>query len=363
MTDIAFFLVSLDGGGAEKVMLSLAGGFAEQGFKVDIVVAILKGEYLSLISPKVRLIDLKSQRLIGSLPGLVSYLKQNRPKTLISALEDPNTIAIVAKKLAGVPTSVILTLHNHLSRATQYSSNLKGRLIPLFARLILPMADGVVAVSQGVAEDAAKMSKLPLTRIRVIYNPIFTEDLLAKFREPVDCPWLMDNQTSLILGVGRLTAQKDFPTLIRAFALVRQQCSARLMILGQGEDLIGLQDLVTDLNLGEDVIFPGFVLNPYAYMTKASLFVLSSIFEGFGNVLVEVMLAGVPVVSTDCESGPAEILANGQYGNLVAVGDVNGLAAAMVATLKNPIDPNVLQARGQEFSLAAALSSYQEIFK
>ena len=228
---------------------------------------------------------------------------------------------------------------------------------------VRPPAKGVVAVSQGVAEDAAKMSKLPLNRIKVIYNPIFTEDLSAKFHEPVDCPWLMDRQTSLILGVGRLTAQKDFPTLIRAFALVRQQCSARLMILGQGEDLIGLQDLVKDLNLGEDVIFPGFVINPYAYMAKASLFALSSIFEGFGNVLVEAMLAGVPVVSTDCESGPAEILASGKYGNLVAVGDVNGLAAAMVATLKNPIDPNVLQARGQEFSLAAALSSYQEIFK
>ena len=121
MTDIAFFLVDLGGGGAEKVMLSLAGGFAEQGFKVDVIVAILKGEYLSLISPKVRLIDLKSQRLLGSLPGLTNYLKQNRPKTLISALEDPNTIAIIAKKLAGVSTSVILTLHNHLSRATDRS--------------------------------------------------------------------------------------------------------------------------------------------------------------------------------------------------------------------------------------------------
>jgi glycosyltransferase involved in cell wall biosynthesis len=361
MTDITFFLVNLDGGGAEKVMLSLAGGFAQQGLKVDVVVAILEGEYLSLISPKVRLVNLNSKRLISSLPALVGYLKRERPQVLISALEDPNTIAVIAKRLAGVSTAVILTVHNQLSRAAQYAPNLKGKLTPLFVRLFYPWADRIVAVSQGVAEDAAKISKFPLERISVIYNPIFTDDLLTKFDQPVDVPWLIDRQVPIILGIGRLTKQKDFPTLIRAFALIQQQCAARLMILGQGEDLTSLQDLVKELNLEASVTFAGFVTNPYAYISKSSLVVLSSIFEGFGNVLVEAMLAGTPVVSTDCESGPAEILANGKYGNLVAVGDVRGLANAMLQTIEHPLDPELLRQRGKEFSLASALAKYQDL--
>jgi glycosyltransferase involved in cell wall biosynthesis len=360
MTDIAFFLVNLYGGGAEKVMINLANGFAEKGMKVDLVVAILEGEYLSLISPKVRLIDSKSSRLISSLPSLVNYLKQNRPQVLISALEDPNTIAVIAKRLAGVSTSVILTVHNHLSRAYKQSKDFKSKLTPLFVRLFYPWADGIVAVSQGVAEDAAKMSNLPLDKVKVIYNPIFTDDLIEKFDQPVNHPWFLEDKIPVILGVGRFTKQKDFPTLIRAFALVQKQCSARLMILGQGDDLPSLQALVTELSLEENVCFPGFVPSPYAYMKQSTLFVLSSIFEGFGNVLVEAMLAGTPVVSTDCESGPAEILADGKYGHLVAVGDVQGLATAMIKTLENPLDSQLLRARGQEFSLEAALTKYQQ---
>jgi glycosyltransferase involved in cell wall biosynthesis len=360
MTDIAFFLVNLNGGGAEKVMLSLAGGFAEKGLKVDLVVAILEGEYLSLVSPKVRLINLKSSRLISSLPSLVNYLRKNRPKTLISALEDPNTIAIIAKRLAGVSTSVILTVHNHLSRASQRSKNLKGKFTPLFVRLFYPWAGGIVAVSQGVADDAAQLSKLPSEQIKVIYNPIFTDELIPKFHEPVEHPWFAENQPPVVLGVGRLTPQKDFPTLIRAFALVQKHFSARLMILGQGDELAMLQALVQELGLEKNVCFPGFVANPYAYMAQASLVVLSSIFEGFGNVLVEAMLAGTPVVSTNCESGPAEILDNGKYGHLVAVGDVQGLAKAMINTLENPLDSELLRQRGQEFSLESALASYQK---
>jgi glycosyltransferase involved in cell wall biosynthesis len=363
MTDIAFFLVNLNGGGAEKVMLSLASGFAEKGLKVDLVVAILEGEYLSLVSPQVRLIDLKSSRLISSLPSLISYLRQNRPQVLISALEDPNTIAVIAKRLARVSTSVILTVHNHLSRASKQSKNLKGKLIPFFVRLFYAWADGIVAVSQGVAEDAAKISNLPLDKIQVIYNPIFTNDLIEKFAQPVNHPWFLQDQPPVILGVGRLTKQKDFPTLIRAFALVQKQYSARLMILGQGEDLSSLQALVAELGLEENVCFPGFVPNPYSYMKQASLCVLSSIFEGFGNVLVEAMLAGTPVVSTDCESGPAEILADGKYGDLVAVGDFESLATAMINNLKNPLDSQLLQKRGQEFSLEAALKKYEQLLK
>jgi glycosyltransferase involved in cell wall biosynthesis len=361
MTDIAFFLVNLDGGGAEKVMLSLASGFAEKGLKVDLVLVKLTGEYLSLISPKVRVVNFAHPRLITSLPLLVKYLKQNRPRLLISALEDPNTLAIIAKILARVPTRVVVTIHNHLTRYSTQSKELKRKLTPLFTRWLFPFADEIVAVSQGVADDAAKVSRLAPAKIKTIYNPIFTTDLLAKFQEPVDCDWLLDDRFPVILGVGRLSKQKDFATLIRAIAIVRKQYPVRLIILGQGEELPYLTSLVTELDLINDVAFLGFVANPYAYMSKAKMLVMSSVYEGFGNVLVEGMLAGIPVVSTNCESGPSEILADGKYGNLADVGDPHGLATAIIDTLNNPPDLDLLRKRGQEFSLEAALEKYHQL--
>jgi glycosyltransferase involved in cell wall biosynthesis len=174
--------------------------------------------------------------------------------------------------------------------------------------------------------------------------------------------WFLDLQISVILAVGRLSKEKDFPSLIRAFALVKQQYPVKLIILGQGDELLALEELVRELELVDDVAFPGFVTNPYSYMSKAKMLVMTSIYEGFGNVLVEAAIAGTPVVATNCESGPAEILEDGKYGELVAVGDVPGLAAAMISTLKNPRNPDRLKQRGQEFSLEAALTKYQQLF-
>jgi glycosyltransferase involved in cell wall biosynthesis len=362
MIDIAFFLVDLGGGGAEKVMLSLAGGFAEQGLKVDLVLVKLKGDYRSLISPKVRVINFAHPRLITSLPLLINYLKQNRPKVLVSALEDANTISIVAKILARVPTRVIVSVHNPLNFVEPGRSQLKQKLTPLFIRWLFPFADEIVSVSQGVGDNIAQITGLPRDRITLIYNPIYTPELLKKFDDPVDRSWFLDRQISVILGVGRLSKEKDFPTLIRAFALVKQQYPVKLVILGQGEELISLEDLVKELKLVDDVIFPGFVSNPYAYMSKAKMLVMTSLYEGFGNVLVEALIPGTPVVSTNCESGPGEILADGKYGDLVAVGDVSGLAAAMINTLEHPRDAELLRQRGREFSLASALIKYQQLF-
>jgi glycosyltransferase involved in cell wall biosynthesis len=363
MTDVAFFLRDLGGGGAEKAMLNLACGFAEQGLKVDLVLVKYEGDYLSNISPKVNLVKLNQRRLSMSLPSLVSYLRKVQPKVLISTLDDPNTIALLAKKLANVPTRVIITVQTHITQGTQMANNKVKEIIGLLSvRWFYSWADEIVAVSQGVAEDAAYISGLPLEKIKYIYNPIFSSNLLDKYHEPVTHPWFVDKQFPVILGVGRLEPQKDFPTLIHAFALVRQKYPARLVILGQGRQLSNFKTLVQELKLEDDVDFPGFVDNPHAYMAQANLFVLSSIFEGFGNVLVEAMIAGTPVVSTDCESGPAEILGNGQYGKLVKVGDVQGLADAMLSTLDSPTDPELLRQRGSEFSLDAALSQYKQLF-
>jgi glycosyltransferase involved in cell wall biosynthesis len=195
-------------------------------------------------------------------------------------------------------------------------------------------ADGIVAVSNGVAKDVAALAHLPRQRIRVISNPVLTEELLRKAKEPVNHPWLAPNQPPVVLGVGRLVIEKDFLTLVRAFAQVRHQRPARLVILGEGDQRRHLEALSRDLGVDEDVCFAGYQENPYAYMARAQVFVLTSTYEGFGLVLAEAMATGVPIVSTDCESGPREILRDGRYGTLVPVGSVEALAAAIVAKLE-----------------------------
>lgn len=359
MTDLTFFLMDLDGGGAERVMINLASGFAEQGLKVDLVLVKAEGPYLSQLSPKVRVVKLESSRLILSLPSLVSYLKQERPPVLISALEDTNFVALCAKKIAGVSTKVVVTVHNHLSRESQNATQLKRRLTPQFVKFFYPWADSIVGVSQGVAENLVDLG-LPKEKIKVIYNPIVTPELNKKLQESIDHPWFSPGQPPVILGVGRLEKQKDFPTLIKAFAQLKSH-PARLMILGEGSERSNLEELVQKLDISEKVAFPGFVPNPYAYMAKAKILVLSSAWEGFGNVLVEAMAAGTSVVSTDCESGPAEILANGKYGKLVAVGNSDGMAKAIAQALLEPPEVEIIKKRADNFTLEKALTEYKKM--
>ena len=232
--------------------------------------------------------------------------------------------------------------------------------MPWLMKIFYPRADGVVAVSKGVADDLARVIKLPRQRITVIYNPVVTPELLQKAQEPIDRPWFRPGEPPVILGVGRLTRAKDFPTLIRAFALVRKEHPARLIILGDGEERHELEELSRKLGIAGDVDMPGFVDNPFSYMRRSAVFVLSSAWEGFGNVLVEAMACGCPVISTDCPSGPVEILENGKYGKIVAVGDAVELAAAMAATLDAPKSPNVAQ-RAQNFGVEQAVERYLKV--
>ncbi|MFB2938669.1 glycosyltransferase [Aerosakkonemataceae cyanobacterium BLCC-F154] len=362
MVDLAIFLMDLGGGGAERVMINLAHGFAECKLNVDLVLVKPEGPYLSQISPQINLVHLKSSRLILSLPSLVRYLEENQPKVLLSALEDTNFVALWARKLANVSTKVVVTVHNHLSQEAENATSFKRRMTPTLVKWFYPLADRVIAVSEGVAKNLIELG-VPSEKTTWIYNPIVSKEMLEKLQEPVSHPWLLPNQPPVILGVGRLTKQKDFATLIRAFAQVKQEYPAKLIILGEGNEQKNLTNLVLELNLTEDVVFPGFVANPYSYMAHASVLVLSSAWEGFGNVLVEAMAAGTPVVSTDCESGPAEILAQGKYGKLVPVGNVESMAQAILTTLKNPPNSNILKQRSEDFSLTNAIIKYQEVLK
>lgn len=331
--DIAIFLRCLYGGGAERVMLNLARHFLEQQLTVDMVVAFSAGSLTEQLPPEIRLIDLNARSKLAILPKLVKYLQQEHPKTMLAALHYPCEIALLAKRIAGISTRVVVSEHNHLSQEAKRIPQLSVRLTPLAARIFYPWADGIVAVSQGVAEDLAKVTRIPKERIDLIYNPVLTPDVLSKAKAPVNHPWFQPGEPPVILAVGRLYPQKDYPTLIRAFAQVRQVLPSRLVILGEGPEAANLNTLINELGLEENVGLLGFVNNPYAYMERAAVFVLSSAWEGFGNVLVEALAVGTPVVSTNCESGPAEILADGKYGDLTPVGDSNKMAEAILNVL------------------------------
>jgi glycosyltransferase involved in cell wall biosynthesis len=266
----------------------------------------------------------------------VRYLRREKPLALLSTLDHANIVALWAKRLSGSQARIVVRVTSTITFSSNNASSLRGRLVPWLIRCFYLKADGIVAVSKGVAQDLSRNFGIPAERIKVIYNPAVTPELFKRAKEPVEHPWFAPGQPPVILGVGRLTKAKNFPTLIRAFALVRRQRPARLMILGEGEERPRLEALVKELGLEEDVALPGFIDNPYAYMARAGVFVLSSAWEGLPYVLIQSMACGCPVVSTDCPSGPAEILENGKYGPLVPVGDVEVLAEAILNSMKTP---------------------------
>ena len=354
---LALYLPSLRGGGAERVMVTLANGFAERGHAVDLVLAKAEGPYLPEVARKVRIVDLGARRVVSSLPGLVRYLRRERPRAMLSALNHANVIALLARRLADVPTRLVVSEHSHLSSSLNGAPNRRGRLMPGFMRRTYPWADGVVAVSAGVADDLAQAISLPRQRIAVVYNPVATDELLARAEAPLDHPWFAPGEPPVVLSVGRLTVQKDFGVLLSAFAKLRARRPARLMILGEGELRPELESLAQQLGIDADVALPGFRDNPYAYMRRAAVFVLSSRFEGLPNALIQAMACGTPVVSTDCPSGPAEILQDGQWGRLVPVGDVELMAMAISVTLDNKVHPDV-SSRANHFNEKRSIEKY-----
>jgi len=361
---IALFIPSLRGGGAEGMMVNLARGLVERDFAVDLVVAKAEGPYLSRVGGRVRLIDLGCRRTLRALPGLARYLRRERPAALLSAMDHANVVALLARGLARVPTRVVVSVRTTHSAVLQQAHDAKRKLVmPFLIRRCYPWADGVVAISQGVAADLVETMGIRRESVRVIYNPVVTPDLERQAAEPVDHPWFAPGELPVILGVGRLTAAKDFPLLLRAFDRVRRECAVRLVILGEGEQRPHLERLVRELDLEQCVRLPGFVDNPYAYMSRAAVFVLSSAWEGFSNVVAEALACGTPVVSTDCPHGPAEILEGGKHGRLVPVGDTERLAEAIVATLAAPPDREAVRQRGRVFSLERSVTEYLAVLE
>jgi glycosyltransferase involved in cell wall biosynthesis len=342
-------------------MLKLAGAFAGSGLNVDLVLAAAEGPYLSQVPPDVRVVDLAAARVLTSLPGLVRYLRRHRPAALLSAMEHANLIALAARGIARVPARVVVSIRITVSQDWRRGQSLRGRMAIACAGHFYRAAQGVVAVSDGVADDFANVTGFRRSSIRTIYNPVVTSGFSALAESPVNDPWFAVGEPPVVLGVGRLTTQKDFPTLLHAFARVRSQRPARLLILGEGDKRTELEALAQQLGLTSDVRLPGYVDNPYAYMRRCAVFVLSSAYEGLPNALIEAMASGAPVVSTDCPSGPAEILERGRYGCLVPIGDADAMAQAILTTLQNAPDTASTRHRAKMFSLEASARQYLDL--
>ncbi len=399
---LALLLPDLNGGGVQRVTLNLAHAFLNQGVRVDLLLCRPQGHLLSECAAGLQIVPLqkrawsqlklpfhlqhqgltlstywhllvrreKAARQLDYLDSLADYLQRHRPQVMLSAGVYLNLLAVLARRMSQTATRLVLTEHSHFSHGKPRKVQRSQRLTPIMARLY-PQADQLVAVSQGVADDLATVLQLPRSRFLTPHNPTLSPDVFSRLRASVDHPWFAEHEPLVLLTVGRLGVQKDFETLFQAVALVRQQRPVRLMVIGD----LGVQkspwgrqqrqqnvhQMIADLDLTPHVALLGYQTNPLAYMKKAAVFVLSSRFEGLPGVLLEALAAGCPIVSTDCPSGPSEILDHGRYGRLVPVGDAPALAAAIADTLNEPRRGAELQERAAHYDFDGAIRAYEGI--
>jgi len=350
-------------GGIGHVMINLINGFAASGLSVDLLIANRNSPHLGEIDQRVNIVEIGEPFFRSCIPKAVDYLKSACPDWVISNREKSHRYLVLARWLAGSKTQLAFRIGNSLEETLKKRHHLKRLLRHKLIRWSYAKADLIIVNSRGLSDDVQNYAGVENWRIRVLNNPTFHEDVLLQARAKVDHPWLADNCVPVLLGVGRLTRQKDFPTLIQAFAQVVRERPARLIILGEGNDRDSLQALVEHLGLEDRVDMPGYVVNPFAFMARAKLFVLSSAWEGSPNVLIQALSIGCPVVATDCPEGPREILRNGSVAPLVEIGDVPGMAAAIRQVLDNPADCKTLQRAAAPFEVKRAVAAYLDVLQ
>ena len=362
---IAVILPNLQGGGAERVALNLANDWAACGNQVEFVLMEARGEFLDFLHPAVSIHSLGCKRFRQIPFLLTNYLRQRQPEVTIVHMWPLTSIGVLAWYLAGKPGKLFVCEHTTLSYHVKCELSVPLLLVRGILRLTHRRATAVVAVSHGSAMDLASLAWMPLQRVDVIFNPVVAAGMLAlpdrpniKFRETF---WGGTFRTHL-LSVGSLKAVKNYRLLLRAFAKIAIDLDASLVILGDGLLRAVIEQDVKDLCLHGRVQLPGFHADPTPFYQSADLFVLSSDFEGFANVVVEALACGTPVVSTDCPHGPAEILEQGRYGELVPVGDVSALSDGIRRAFSRPWDREALQRRAQDFSIPKQAQAYLDLF-
>jgi glycosyltransferase involved in cell wall biosynthesis len=357
---LAIYIPDLSGGGLERLQLDLAPLFIGAGLEVTFLLGTARGALLTQVPAEAQVVPLNAARQLMALLPIVRYLRRARPDILLVHTEHAAIISLWARAIARSATRVVVCQHNTAS-AQSRRKRWQFRILLVLFRLFLDWADRIVAVSAGVADDLVASCGIARGRTAVIYNGVVGTDFARKCAAPVEHPWFGAG-VPVIVAAGRLVEQKDFATLITAFARLACVRDARLVLLGEGPLRSSLEELAQSLGIAERVDMPGFRANPLPYLREAALVVLSSRFEGFAMVLAEALACGTPVVSTDCPHGPAEILDHGRYGRLTPVGDPAALAAAMLATLNEPPPREIMESRGNTFTVRTSAERYLDLF-
>ncbi len=360
----AIYIHDLSSGGVERLSLVLARELRTRGVDVTLIVHQLQGELLPLLPEGVPVVNLDTSRTLQDVNRLKHYLLDEQPDVLMANVDHNNIAAALANALAGTQTKLVICQHNPLTAGFHATVNWKHRLVPWLYRALAPHIDHAVAVSKGISAELLRTG-ISAPKISTIFNPVIGDDFVDRADLPVHHPWLVDKDRPVFVTAGRLVEMKDHQNLLRAFAMYLESNPARLLVLGVGPKLEELQALADSLGISDHVAFEGFVENPLPYMRAADGFVLSSRSEGFGNVLVEAMGCGTPVLSTDCPHGPSDILAHGRYGVLVPPQDPEALASGLDQLLSErelwPADQ--LRERACEFSYDACADAYARLFR
>lgn len=338
---VTMVLPDFGGGGAERIMVFLANAFAGRGVETTFIAGLAEGPCLADLSNDVRLVDLGVARFSRAVRPLVRHLNQEPPDAVLSALTHANLVTLLAARMARRGPRIVVAEHNSTTMLANAGGGAKQLVKTGLMRWLYPRADCITFVSQAMQAEFATLLRLPQTRMATVYNPVPVARLRALAAAGPTHPWLAGKEGPVVIAAGRLTGQKDFPTLLRAFA--RLPPPVRLIIFGEGPGRAELDALRTELGLADRVSLPGFLANLPAELAAGDLFVLSSLWEGLPGVLLEALALAVPVVATDCPTGPHEILEGGRWGRLVPMSQPGELAAAMQATLDRPVKAPVDQ--------------------
>jgi glycosyltransferase involved in cell wall biosynthesis len=355
---ISIVLPDLRGGGAEKLHVHLAEDWIAKGLAVEFILMRAVGQLHSGLSSSISVLDLRASRIRNAILPLRRHLRRSDTDVLLAAMWPLTSAAIVAWHLSGRRSRIFVSDHNQLSLSAIREMRTSSAFLRASMRLTYPLADGVIAVSHGVKKDLCQLGGLNPSQVQVIWNPAAVRGSSVPTSSVERERIWGDGFTHHILSVGNLKPQKDHESLLRAFAQLPSSIRPKLIILGDGPLRERLGALIVELGLAGRVEILGFVSDPFPWFRSADLFVLSSRWEGFGNVLVEALECGLPIVSTDCPSGPAEILDRGRYGMLVPVGDVQSLARAITRSLGAAPDRDRLISRSQEFSIQKISEQY-----
>lgn len=357
---ISIVLPDLRGGGAERVGLDLARGFSALGLDVEFVLMRATGEFLLPASNEFSVVELNASKVRTVPTFFARYLRAKKPEAVIANMWPLTSAAACGRALSRQQCRLLLVDHSNLTRAYASWGQVHNAMMKATMLATYRMADCVAGVSDGVARDIERLAGLSQGSVAVLHNPIPQRPMPNEHARAEAVALWKGQRQERILTVGSFIEAKNHSLLLHAFAQSSRPTST-LMFVGQGKCEPMLRALAADLGVADRVVFAGFHADPSPFYATADLFVLSSDYEGLGNVIIEALSFGLPVVSTDCPSGPSEILEKGHWGRLTPVGDAEALARAMDEALSTPVDREALKRRAADFSPEIAARKYLDL--